>query len=568
MKDARKKVLQTIVQRRSLYAGGVFFVFMTTTQEILTPKFIQWSVDLISLQNSRVIPAFFRVGDLKSNLHFMGIFFFLTLMCGWVGRWGWRHTLGRGTHLAARDLRRDFWERIRHSDLRFFRTHTIGDLMNRITSDWNAARFIHGFTIVLSLDVVFVTGTAGIAMYLIDPMTTLVCFLCFPLFVWPIYSITTRQRAEYEKAQDQLSLLCDRLTQSLSTVRLQKATSTESMWIEHLGVDAKKYADLRFRAMKVAWSVFPMATFPAFVAYLVSIVFGMYRVREGAISVGELVALQSYVLLLQIPLFELGDCISEWQRGLAGLTRMLESVDQADRTRLDFSGKNDAESQVSHTDGALEVRDLCVDLYKDGALFTVFDHLNLLLMSGQRVGISGGIGKGKSTLLLAMAALIPVAKGQVLYFNRSLQSLGNTNIRKSIMLVPQRSYIFSGSLRENLSLEESFSDDELWFMLELVDLAKDIAKMEEGLDTIVGERGATLSGGQRQRLALARGLIRRRPILLLDDCLSAVDAETEEQILGQLDNFLRTTTVVWVAHRSSTLAMCDRRFILSEGKLT
>ena len=345
---------------------------------------------------------------------------------------------------------------------------------------------------------------------------------------------------------------------------MQRATNTDELWQARLRTEARDYAEKRFAVVKTGWRIFPLGALPTLIAYGVLLVFGVRKIGLGTLSVGQFVALLSYVLMLQGPLFDLGDIIAEWQRGFASLSRMVEIFNLQRLADL-FSAKSLVPDLARHG-ATIEVHGL--DFRFDPGERLILDDINLTIKSGERIGIAGPIGAGKTTLLSLLSGLLDGPEHRILLAGADIQPVARDWLAQHVAMVPQRAFLFAGTLRFNLQLEGEFSDERLWEVLDTVQLAADVRGFEGGLDTWVGEWGINLSGGQKQRLALARALLRVRSILLLDDCLSAVDAVTEEAILRRLDRPLRGITVVWVAHRLSTLRLCDRVFRIEAGVLT
>ena len=274
-------------------------------------------------------------------------------------------------------------------------------------------------------------------------------------------------------------------------------------------------------------------------------------------TVGQFVGSLSLILLLQGPLFSLSEILAEWQKGLASLNRIAEIIDL---TRPPLADRPD-----HSPDKSLWIENLSFS-YHD-LKHPVLSSLNFSLDAGVALGISGEIGVGKSTLLHLIAGLESSVPGSIRIFGKDVMSTPREQITKWINLVPQKPFLFAGTIQENLCLESDFSDAELWSILEDMQLSDDFRHLKHGLKTIVGEWGISLSGGQRQRMALARALLRPKPILLLDDCLSAVDAVTEEYIVKAIKRRIKDVTVIWVAHRPSTLSLCDIVYDLKNGKL-
>ncbi len=548
-----------------IYVLGFFFLTLTTLTEIATPKFIQWSLDLLSKKEIELpnIPLLFRGENVSETLTQLSHGFLFLLLIGLMGRIGWRQCLARRTHSEGKNLRLKFWNSIAKNNLNFFHQYTVGDLMNRATGDINSARFIFGFTLVGTYDAIFVTLFCMISMYVIDPRLATLILFSFLFIPRKILSLAKKEEVFHDEAQKSLSSLSDTIAQALATVRLQKATASYEIWTEKLSEQAEDYAQKKFKVSETAIKIFPWAALPTLTAYGILLSFGIYFIFDGSLSIGKLVALLSYVLLMQGPLNDLGDYVGEWQRGIASLKRLYS-------LGLKTEIKNENVSLlplINQTESPLLLKDIIFSYQEKIPEQAVLKSIQLKLNPGDKIGIYGEIGSGKSSLLRLISKEIIPMSGEIKLYGASYQNVSQEFISQKITHVMQIPFIFSGSIRHNLELNQSYSDEKIWYILKLVCLDQDIEKMENGLESKLGERGVNLSGGQKQRLCLARALLRDAPILLLDDCLCAVDSIIEEKIIFNLNELLKSKTMIWVAHRKSTLKNCHRIYEMIEGYL-
>ena len=562
---------QTLRQRWALYGLGALAVFVTSVSEALIPKFTQWSIEVITAAVAgtapRPLPGVFAAASPKAILARLAVHLLLLLGVGFLGRFGWRQLLARQTHDAGRSLKLRFWDSLRDLPLPTFKDYPLGELMNRATGDWNAARVIHGFTLVMTLDLMFLTALCVGNMLAISVRLTCCCLAVFALVPPPILRFARREHDLHLRAQESLGRLTAAVAQALATTRLQRATGSGAPWLARLRRDARSYGEARFQVVRTGLRIFPLGALPTLVAYGVLLTVGVGMIERGELSLGGFVAMLSYVMMLQSPLFEMGDVIAEWQRGMASLSRLgevfaledLAKVERRAQSTFDLPPVGEpliemAKLRFAHPGGRLVLRDL-----------------SLTIRRGESVGIVGPIGAGKSTLLSLIAGLIPLDQtriaGSLTIGGVPVQEVGRAWLSTQIAMVPQRAFLFAGTVRSNLELDRPVPDRELWTALAWVSLEQEVRGFSGGLDAAVGESGINLSGGQRQRLALARALLRPRPILLLDDCLSAVDAATEAAILAGLEVRLRDVTLLWVAHRASTLGACGRVLRLVDGSL-
>jgi ATP-binding cassette subfamily B protein len=552
---AKKFYQRALTEHWPWYPLGFLSLFITNATEVLTPKFIQWALDAAAGPGE----ASARIARLDQ----LALGFALALGVGALGRVGWRQFLARQTHVAGRDLKLRLWDVLRHLPLGVFHRYPLGDLMNRATGDWNASRQIHGFTLVTTFDLVFFTVLSIGSMLIIDVEMTIYCLAVFPLLPRLILRLARREHDQHGWAQEKLGELSQHISQALSAVRLSRATASDELWQRALDREAREYSDRRFEVAKTGWKIFPLGAVPTLIAYAILLVWGVGKIEGGTLTVGEFVALQSYVLMLQSPLFELGEIIAEWQRGFASLGRLVEIFNLQRLSDRQLARRR----EPSPAAGTEVVR--IVDLsfaYPDAA--PTLEGVNLVVGAGETVGIAGPIGAGKSTLLRLVAGLIEAPAGHVFVAGDDIGEISRAWLAREVTMVPQRAFLFAGSIRYNLELDSRFDDEALWDVLRLVRLEADVRGFEGGLDTWIGEWGINLSGGQKQRLALARALLRDRRLLLLDDCLSAVDAVTEEAILEAMKARLGgRRAIIWVAHRMSTLRLCDRVHRLEKGVL-
>ncbi|MFW7381682.1 MAG: ABC transporter ATP-binding protein [Oligoflexus sp.] len=551
-----------VMQHWGSYLAGTLALLITSLTEVLMPKFIQWTIDLLTNKDTTTIPSWFHSNTMAGSLDRLVGFFILSLIIGWIGRIGWRQLLARRTHEAGHKLKTKFWSTLKDQPLTFLHRYPLGDLMNRATADWNKTRFIYGFTMVMTFDIVFFSLLALVSMFLIDVQLALACLLLLPFLPKPIIRLSKREYAQHQKAQEHLSELSDAISQAVNTVRLQRATNSEAIWENQLAKRASRYAWEQFQVLKIGWKIFILGALPTIAAYAVLFSFGIYKLQIGDISIGQFIALQSYVLLLQSPLFELGSVISEWQTGFASFARILEIFG------FETKPKTTNHPPISHntaSDEAINIEQLSFRYSED--LDDVLNDINLTVKRGEKIGITGPIGSGKTTLVQILTGLSEHYRGHLSLFEIPMPELGRDWLSQNIAVVPQKPFLFAGSIRSNLTLDREFSDEQMIQALQIVRLWDDIQDMPHGLDTWIGEWGINLSGGQKQRLAIARALLRPTAILILDDCLSAVDSVTEEFILDKLQSLFQGQTLIWTAHRASTLQLCDRIFQLNQGYL-
>jgi ATP-binding cassette subfamily B multidrug efflux pump len=522
-----------ISSRWQVYVAGLFAMLLTNGTEVMAPKTLQWIIDALfnvhgtSESFGRVIKA-------------VAVFSLVALL-GVFGRVFWRLTLGRMTHVAGNQIKRGIWDDIRSSSMESLGRYTLGDLMNRSIGDVNAARWIYGQTMVLTCDVVFFTILGSVSMIWIHPGIALSCLATFILIPPLALRVARLERLAHEEAQAELTVLSENVSQAVRGVRSQRASQSFMSWVSALNESASRYAKLRLRSQSISINSFPLFSLATICSYGILLSVGPSLVADGKISIGEFAALASYVYLLQGPLGEIGELVAEWQRGFASLRRIAE-IRNLD-SHSDKTSAHESDDQNLLVISNLQVNRQGLPLFKG---------VSLTLPRQQWLGIKGAVGSGKSTLLQVICGVTPFEQGQV-----ALGVFGRRDHRVAVAYAPEKPFVFSGTVRRNLSLNLKVTDEQLWDVLSLVELDRHVHSIPGGLDGMVGEGGVTLSGGQRQRLALARVLLRVNGLLVLDDPLSAVDAETEARIVSKLRKRFVSESIIWASNKVSTLKCCD-----------
>lgn len=525
-------------QRKGLYAIGCFSVAITNLADIMVPKSIQWIID-----------HFVQT----STMYMTGFWVLLGTYVGqFIARFVWRITLARETHLTEAQMKSLLWDRIRFLPEKVLQQRlTVGELMNVGAGDLRTARFVFGFTLVGTTDFLFLLIFALIAMFLIDVELSLAALAVMPLVPFAINRLAKLEHKFHTEAQERLSDLTDASSQAVSTIRLQRVSQTGIYWTQKLLESARRYQGSRFRVLKNEISFIPNTGIAPLVSYAVLLFYGAQKVFSGELTIGAFVAMQSFIFIVQGPLIELGYVISEWQRGFASLRRYLEVLNENEEPLLRRGGE-----VLTPRPEVFSVQSLT--FAHDGAAHPLIRDLNLELKQGERLGIMGPVGSGKTTLIRILAGFNRDYQGSVRIFGTEIKQAEHHSLRKTLACVPQKAFLFADTLRNNVQLELELTDEELWHYLELAGLADDVRKFPNGLDTALGEWGINLSGGQKQRLTIARALASKASVLLFDDCLSAVDTVTEDKILRNLDLHFKDQTLVWVAHRRSTLKYCTK----------
>jgi ATP-binding cassette subfamily B protein len=459
------------------------------------------------------------------------------------------------------DLRNDYFAHLERLDADFYRTNRIGDLMARSTSDLGAVRMLCGPAIMYGTHTVATAIGALAGMVWIDPPLTLVAVAALPVVALVTQVFGERIHHLFETAQREFATLTARAQENLAGVRVVRAYAREKSERAAFAERNADYvgANLRLARWQAAFN--PALQGLVGLGFAAVLGFGGARVISGALTVGELVTFHFFLGKLVWPMIAVGWVINLAQRAAASWGRLTAILDRESAIFDAPDAFDPGEIRGGVRFAGLTLR------HREGAPPALAD-LRLDLPAGSTVGVVGRTGAGKSTLLSLLPRLVDPPPGTLFIDGVDVRRIRLARLRAAIAMVPQESFLFSASIAENVALgRPGASRAEIEEAVRLAGLDVDLSGFPRGLETRVGERGVTLSGGQRQRVALARALLRRPRILLLDDCLSALDARTEARVLDNVRQVLPGRTVVIVAHRVSTVEDADLIVVLEQGEI-
>ena len=533
--------------KRPLLLGSAFVV-LTNVFALLGPWILKFAVDGLK-QNITARALLGYAGLLVGVALVEGLFLFLM-----------RRTIISVSRRIEYDLRNDLFAHLQTQDQSFFHRFKTGDLMARATNDLEAVRQVVGPAVMYSINTaVSMLAFIGAMLY-IDPKLTSLALLPFPVMALVVYRMAVRLREVYKGIQTQFASITSKVQENLAGMRVVKAYVQEAAEAERFGELNRQYIRKNLKMAKVRGFLWASMAFLVGVGTLIVLGFGGHLVIDGAISLGEFVAFFAYLARLTWPMIALGWVINLVQQGaasMARINRVFETQPEIRDTRL-------TRADLTEIRGAIEFRN--VSFAYNGA--PVLKNINLRIASGTTLAIVGRTGAGKTTLINLIPRLIEASAGTVLIDGHDIRTIPLKVLRRSIGYVPQDTFLFSDTIRANIDFgTEGASLAEVERAAEMAQLKEEIESFPKGFDTMLGERGINLSGGQKQRTAIARALLRRPKILILDDALSAVDTYTEEAILQGLRQIMRQRTSIIVSHRISTVKDADQIVVLDAGEI-
>ena len=532
------------------YVWGTLSCIATNAIWVLFPQVLRKAIDELGRGVSRQQVLIFA-GELVAISLIKGIFLYSQR---WI-------LIGISREIEF-DLRNDLFRQLEKQDAGFYHKYRTGDIMARLTNDLNAVRMLLGPALMYSANTIFFTVGALFFLLRISPLLTLVAWAPMPLASILIQYFGRRIHDRFERIQESFSEISSQAQENYSGARLVRAFGREesqNALFERLN---RRYISRAQRLVQLMGMLWPTLEFILGVAMIITLLVGGHLVIAHRITAGDFVAFNTYMIMLIWPIIAVGWVVNIFQRGTASVTR----IDELLRARPAIADSEaDSKMRLDHTiRGDVEFRNLNFGFGHTPVLHNV----SLSIPAGSSLAIVGPTGSGKSTLVNLIARLYEAPAGSLLIDGRPIREFPLEVLRRNIGMVPQETFLFSETIRENIAFGvPNASAEDLLEAAEAAHIRREFEEFPNGFETMVGERGVTLSGGQKQRTAIARALLRRPAILILDDALASVDTYTEERILGGLRSYTSTATTILISHRVSTVRNADQIAVLDHGRI-
>ena len=553
---------------RSQLVLGTLCVSLSNLAAIVSPRFLKYAIDSLGKSISQEKLLFYSALIVLFAV-LEGIFLFLMrkIMIG-VSRY------------IEYDLRNDFFAHLLGLSRRYYQNHKTGDLMSRATNDLSAVRMLLGPGIMYSVNTIIRMIVVLFFMLQISRLLTL-----FALITIPVVSLVVRYFGDmihqrFEKIQAAFSEMSARVQENLAGVRVIRAFTQENSEMEEFKRLNQDYIQKNLQLIRIWGAFYPMLGTLLGMGGVFVLWFGGREVMAGRITLGDFVAFNAYLGMLSWPMIALGWVINIIERGSASMGRINQIFDsqpeiQDNSVRVQpriltppkriLSDLSSSElPRARDIQGEIEFRNLSFAFNGNPAL----KDINLRIPKGSTFSIVGETGSGKSSLVNLLARVYDFNEGEILIDGLPIQDYPLKSLRSQMAYVPQETFLFSESLRENIAFGvENASNEAVQEAARSAQILQDVEEFPRKFETVIGERGITLSGGQQQRTAIARALIRNPRILILDDALSSVDTYTEERILTALKQIMQQRTSILISHRISTVKFADQIIVLREGAI-
>lgn len=545
-----KKLGWFFKEEKKSYLIGVFSLFIVALLQLIPPRVIGIVVDEIATKRL----------TRQSLLMWLGVLL-ASAVGQYVLRYVWRTRIWGNAAKLERIVRQRLYHHFTQMDNQFFQKYRTGDLMAHATNDIKGVGRVAGAGILTSADAISVGVTTILAMlFVVDWRLTLIAIIPLPLLAIASRVLGKLLHTRFRESQASFSNLNDKVQESIQGIKVVKTFGQEEEDIDEF---KEKSADIVEKNRKVYQvdSLFdPIITFIIGVSYVLTISVGGILIMENAITIGDFITFVNYIGMLVWPMFAIGRLFNIIERGNASYTR----IEQLMVEKPSILEQEKAITTPVTGDISFDIQSF---VYPDAST-PALENIQLDIKQGETLGVVGKTGSGKTTLFKLLTREYDLYEGSITYNGHDIRDYSLNALLGAIGYVPQDNYLFSTTVRENIRFSDpTLSQEAVEQAATLTDVHEDILGFPKGYDTEVGERGVSLSGGQKQRISIARAVIQAPELLILDDSLSAVDAETEETILSGLKQQRGDQTMILAAHRISSVMHADEIIVMDEGKI-
>jgi len=535
--------------KKKLIAGFIF-ILISDVAQVYVPLLLRDSID-----------------GLKETINYSELVKYALLIIGAALVSGTFRFLIRETIIVVSreiefDVRQDFWTHIQKLSLRYFQNTSTGNIMAHATNDISAVRMYLGPAVMYSVDTITKLAIIIGIIIAISPSLTFWSLLPLPLLSYFVYKLSKKIHKKFTKIQEKFSEVTTFAQENFSGIRVIKSYVRENKQTQEFTRLSNEYLNRNMDKVRIQALFMPILFLITGVSIIIVIWLGGTMVINGELTLGEITAFIVYLGLLIWPVIAFGWVTNIIQQASASMKRLNTILDE----EAEIKDTDETSYLINKIAGKIEFKNVSFK-YRDD-LPNVLDNINLEIPLGSTVAFVGRTGVGKTTLVNLITRFYDATGGEVLIDGQRIKSIPLNILRSNIGLVSQETFLFSDTLEENILYGVKERNEEIIEKVSVISqLDKDVKNFPDGYDTILGERGITLSGGQKQRACLARALAIDPKILILDDSFSAVDTDTEENILKNLKEYMKDRTSIIISHRISTVKEADRIFVLDEGKI-
>jgi ATP-binding cassette subfamily B protein len=544
---------------------GILFVAVSNWFSVLSPQVIRYSFDLVKenigyyqlFSGFELQAQFYKV--FSGVLFYFGVTVLLLALLKGVFMYFMRQTIIVMSRLIEYDMKNEMYAHYQQLSTAFYKRNNTGDLMSRISEDVSRVRMYTGPAIMYSINLLVLFVMVIATMLSVNAELTLYVLIPLPILSLSIYYVNNIINRKSEIIQEKLSSLTTEAQQVYSGIRVVKAYIKEKLFLNLFEKDATDYKNAALDLVRIESYFNPLMMLLIGLSTILTIYIGGIQVINGEITPGNIAEFVMYVNMLTWPVTALGWVVSIIQRAAASQKRISEFLEEKPDIVSPAGGTN------FQLQGDIEFRNVTFT-YPDTGI-TALKNVSFRINSGQKLAIIGRTGTGKTTIAELLLRMYDVSEGQILVDGKDIRTLNLNDLRRQVGYVPQDVFLFSDSIENNIAFSHPDNNNTAESAARNASVHNEILGFKEQYQTIVGERGITLSGGQKQRISIARAIIKNPSLIILDDCLSAVDTNTEKTILSNMRDVLTGKTSIIITHRISTLLNFDKIIVLENGSI-
>ena len=539
---------------------GLIFIFISNIFGLYPPIYIGEVFNVISDAINEELYSNNQVKiQIKNELTYYVILVLSFAMCKGLFMFFMRQTIIVMSRMIEYDLKNEIYDHYQKLSISFYKRNKTGDLMNRISEDVSRVRMFLGPAILYSTNLIISIALIIPKMASISPKLTLYALSPLPILVIAIYRVSSIMNIKSEIVQKQLSKLSSVCQETFSGIRVIKSYTQEDFVQNQFMDEAQNYKEKNLDLVKVNALFFPLMILLIGLSTLFTIYIGGLETIANNIEVGDIATFVIYVNMLTWPVASLGWVTSIVQRSAASQKRINEFLQEEPEIQNPISESSNIFGDIKFDKVSFTYKETGIQAIKN---------ISFTVKEGETLGIIGSIGSGKSTLADLLCRISDVNSGIISIGGENIKNVNLYDLRSAIGYVPQESFLFSDTIHNNIAFgKQKCTEDEVIIAVKKAGIYNDIKRFKNQFKTIIGERGVTLSGGQKQRLSIARALIRKPKIMLLDDCLSAVDTKTEELILNNIKEQSQNNTCIIISHRISSIKHANQIILLNKGEI-
>ena len=543
----KTSILSLLLRYKYSFLLGIAALTVVDLAQLTIPMIVGWIIDTLTSPD----PSHDKIK--KYALYIFGLGIFMAFF-----RLGWRYFIMGSARKIENSLRNEFFHHLQSLHYDFFSSKKIGDLMAHTVNDIETLKFSCGLGVLVAYDGIFLFIFIFITMLFVSPMLTLIAFIPFPLLAFFMYKFGNQIEKRFQKTQESFSVLTESARQSISGIKVVKAFNREESESQDFEKSSFDYLNRNIHLIRV-WGVYqPLITLMAACSTAIFILIGGLKTIEMDITLGKFTSMLVYLAMLTWPMMAMGWSVDIIKRGNASINRLNKIFKVLPRIE---KIENQVDSPVS---GSISVNDLSFSF--NGT--PVLENISLEIPRGSSLGITGTTGSGKTTLMSLLMKIYETEDNHIFFDGTDINRIPRSRIQEAVVYVPQDTTIFSGTVTDNITfMNPDLTEHQIVEAAKISVIYEDIMQFPDGFNTIVGERGLSLSGGQRQRIAIARAMLLKPRVLILDDVLSSLDLQTESVVFKNIIDEMRGNTLISVSSRVPSISGFDNIAVFENGKI-